>query len=118
MQELTIKSATGDPIGTVEEQWSPCMCYPEFVVRDSDGHPVLSIDGPTVFCSCCNDVEFTITSKITGAEIGKITKKCNGFEDETDSAADVDNFGITFPVDLDIEVGFTINFTQLKTHFL
>ena len=35
-------------------------------------------------------------------EIGKITKKCEGFLQEV--FTDLDNFGVTFPIDLDVKV--------------
>ena len=118
LQELEVSSPPGTTIGKIEQQWS--IIYPKFLVKDQMGEPVLKIEGPFCTCSCfCNDVEFKITSVQTGEQVGRardwtgfksmifgqvglITKQWTGFGKE--AFTDADNFGISFPLDLDVKV--------------
>ena len=58
--------------------------------------------GPKVVCECCSDIDFNIHAMNNETEIGKITKKCESFLQEV--FTDLDNFGVTFPIDLDVKV--------------
>jgi len=104
LQELEVMSPPGTVIGTVEQQWS--IIYPRFVIKDEAGNPVLKIEGPFLTCSCCNDVEFKVLSYETGTEVGMITKQWTGLIKE--AYTDADNFGITFPLDLDVKMKATL----------
>ena len=59
------------------------------------------MEGPFCAVSCCGDVNFEIKTK-DDASVGKITKQWSGFAKE--AFTDADNFGITFPLDLDVKV--------------
>jgi len=105
LQELEVSSPPGTTIGSIEQKWS--ILYPRFVVKDETGHPVLRIEGPCWTCSCCgSDVEFKVLSVTTVEQVGMITKQWTGFAKE--AFTDADNFGISFPLDLDVKVKATL----------
>ena len=54
-------------IGTIEQQWT--LIYPQFVIKDEGGNPVLKIEGPLCPISCCGDVDFKVISVQTGSEV-------------------------------------------------
>jgi len=82
------------------------MIYPKFVIKDQTGEPVLRIEGPLCPISCCGDVDFKVVSVQTGSEVGLITKQWSGIAKE--AFTDADNFGISFPLDLDVKVKGTL----------
>jgi len=55
---------------------------------------------------CCKDVEFKVLSSQTGEQVGIITKQWSGIGKE--AFTDADNFGISFPLDLDVKVKATL----------
>ena len=61
------------------------------------------LSGPICTISCCGDVEFKVVSVQTGDQVGMITKQWSGMAKE--AFTDADNFGISFPLDLDVKVG-------------
>jgi len=104
LQELEVHSPPGTIIGTVEQEWS--IFYPKFVIKDERGEPILRINGPFCGCECCSDVDFILTSVATEQEVGKISKQWSGLGKEI--FTDADNFGINFPIDLDVKVKATL----------
>jgi len=104
LQELEVHSPPGTIIGTVEQQWS--IFYPKFIVKDERGEPILKLEGPFCGCECCSDVDFVVTSVANDQEIGKISKQWSGLGKEV--FTDADNFGISFPMDLDVKVKATL----------
>lgn len=104
LQRIEVSSPPGTVIGTIEENWS--LCSPSFSILDQSGEAVLSIEGPCIPCSCFGDVEFEI--KIIGSDekVGRITKQWTGLVKE--AFTDADNFGINFPIDLDVKVKATL----------
>jgi uncharacterized protein YxjI len=82
------------------EQWS--ICPPQFVVKDAQGTVVLEIKGPFCTFSLCGSVDFQIMSRDGKTQVGKISKEWSGWLQEAFS--DADNFGISFPVDLDVKM--------------
>jgi len=105
LQELEVQSPPGTTIGTVEQQWS--IFHPRFVIKDHNGEPVLKITGPFCVCECCSDVDFEITTVGDNEQIiGKISKQWSGLGKEV--FTDADNFGINFPMDLDVKVKATL----------
>jgi len=105
LQEMEVSSPPGNVIGTISQQWS--ILYPRFLIKDELGTPVLKIEGPCWTCSCCgSDVEFNVLSVQTGEMVGKITKQWTGLGKEM--FTDADNFGINFPLDLDVKVKATL----------
>jgi len=103
LQELEVQSPPGNVIGIVEQQWT--FCTPRFVIKTETGQEVLTIEGPTCVCECCSDIDFNI-SAMNDTEVGKITKQWSGFGREM--FTDSDNFGVTFPIDLDVKVKATL----------
>lgn len=100
LQELDVKSpVTNEVLGMIRQECTPCR--PKYSVLDGQGQKIFEINGPFCVISCCGDVEFPITTT-DGAEVGKITKQWTGFIKE--SYTDADNFGCTFPLDLDVKL--------------
>lgn len=63
---------------------------------------MLRISGPCVACSCCADVHFEVKSLDDKYVVGKISKHWTGLVREL--FTDADNFGIQFPLDLDVKM--------------
>ncbi|NP_001089425.1 phospholipid scramblase 1 L homeolog [Xenopus laevis] len=100
LQKLEVQAPPGTVIGYVKQNWHPCL--PKFTIQDEHEHDVLKIKGPCVACSCCADVKFEVMSKDESSVVGRITKQWTGFVRE--AFTDADNFGIQFPMDLDVRV--------------
>lgn len=99
LQSIKVYAPPGRYIGCVQQKWS--MCYPHFVIKNVHNDTVLRIEGP--FCTysiCGNDVEFKI-STMDGTQIGRISKQWSGLAREL--FTDADFFGISFPLDLDVQ---------------
>lgn len=103
LQKMEV-TAGGQTIGYVCQTWSPC--FPKFSVQDAKGDVVLRIEGPFCTCNCCGDVEFDVTSEDGNSKVGKISKQWSGLIKE--HFTDADNFGINFPMDLDVNVKATL----------
>uniref|UniRef100_A0AAY4EGA2 Phospholipid scramblase n=1 Tax=Denticeps clupeoides TaxID=299321 RepID=A0AAY4EGA2_9TELE len=78
----------------------PC-CLQEFSVLGASKETLLKVEGPLCAISCCGDVDFEVKSK-DDRVIGRITKQWSGLVKE--AFTDSDNFGIQFPMDLDVKV--------------
>ncbi|KAI8495013.1 Phospholipid scramblase 3 [Branchiostoma belcheri] len=100
LQELEVQSPPGTTVGWVKQTWHPFL--PKFVVQNSAGETVLTIEGPCLNCSFCGDVEFDIMTADETSKVGKISKQWSGLAREM--FTDADNFGIQFPMDLDVKV--------------
>ncbi|XP_075860884.1 phospholipid scramblase 1 isoform X2 [Microcebus murinus] len=86
--------------GYVIQDWHPCL--PKFTIQNEKREDVLKIIGPCVVCSCCADIDFEIKSLDEQIVVGKISKQWSGFVRE--AFTDADNFGIQFPLDLDVKM--------------
>jgi len=104
LQTMEVHSPPGTVIGTIEQDWS--LIYPRFTVKDESGEPVLRIHGPCWTCSCGGDVEFNVLAANDDTKVGMISKQWTGFAKEV--FTDADNFGISFPLDLDVKVKATL----------
>nr|XP_044992439.1 phospholipid scramblase 1 isoform X2 [Jaculus jaculus]XP_044992440.1 phospholipid scramblase 1 isoform X2 [Jaculus jaculus] len=100
LQEIEIQAPPGVPVGYVTQTWHPCL--PKFTLQNEKREDVLKVGGPCVVCSCCSDVDFQIKSLNEETIIGKISKHWSGCVRET--FTDADNFGIQFPLDLDVKM--------------
>ncbi|XP_070802541.1 phospholipid scramblase 1-like [Pituophis catenifer annectens] len=98
LQEIEVY-AQGTPVGYVKQTWDPCL--PKFVIQNEAREDVLKIVGPCVVCSCCSDIDFEVLS-LDENNVGKISKQWTGFVRE--AFTDADNFGIQFPMDLDVKM--------------
>ncbi|XP_054153357.1 phospholipid scramblase 1-like [Oppia nitens] len=100
LQKLEVTAPPGHTIGYVVQEWS--VFCPKFRIEDASGDTVLRIDGPFCTFSCCGDVEFNVTTPDGKSSVGKITKQWSGLAREM--FTDADNFGISFPMDLDVNI--------------
>ncbi|NXN06692.1 PLS1 scramblase, partial [Indicator maculatus] len=100
LQELEVQAPPGNPVGYVVQNWHPCL--PKFTIQDERRMDILKISGPCVVCSCCEDINFEVKSVDETAAVGRISKQWTGFVKE--AFTDADNFGITFPGDLDVKM--------------
>ena len=73
---------------------------------DASRNDVLKIRGPCCVIKCCNDIDFPVLTLDSEEEVGRITKQWAGLL--TEAITDADNFGITFPMDLDVKVKATL----------
>ncbi|PAV57568.1 hypothetical protein WR25_03422 [Diploscapter pachys] len=87
-------------LGQIRQKQAGCASC--FVVVDSEGKEIFTIDGPCccMMC-CCSDKEFPVAT-IDGNVIGAVTKKWSGCFREGFTDADV--FSVTFPRDLDVKM--------------
>lgn len=100
LQSIEVEAPPGHYIGSVNQKWS--VCYPYFSIKNVHNDTILRITGPLcTFSMCGNDVEFKILT-MDGNEIGKISKQWSGLMRELFS--DADFFGISFPIDMDVDV--------------
>nr|XP_014334790.1 PREDICTED: phospholipid scramblase 1 isoform X1 [Bos mutus] len=100
LQEIEIQAPPGVPVGYVTQTWHPCL--PKFTIQNERREDVLRISGPCVICSCCADIDFEVKSLDDKYVVGKISKHWTGLIKEL--FTDVDNFGIQFPLDLDVKM--------------
>ncbi|XP_056600587.1 phospholipid scramblase 1 [Triplophysa dalaica] len=100
LQELEIQSPPGTPIGYVIQDWD--LCLPKFTVQNEKREGVLKIVGPFCSLKCCADVNFEVLSMDELAKVGRISKQWTGLMRE--AFTDADNFGICFPLDLDVKI--------------
>ncbi|TEA25793.1 hypothetical protein DBR06_SOUSAS1210080, partial [Sousa chinensis] len=100
LQEIEIQAPPGVPVGYVTQTWHPCL--PKFTLQNERREDVLRLTGPCIVCSCCADVDFEIKSLDDKYVVGKISKQWTGLVREL--FTDVDNFGIQFPLDLDVKM--------------
>ncbi|XP_041591006.1 phospholipid scramblase 1-like isoform X2 [Vulpes lagopus] len=100
LQEIEIHAPPGVPVGYVNQTWHPCL--PKFTIQNERREDVLKITGPCLVCSCCADVDFEIKSLDEENVVGKISKQWTGLVRE--AFTDTDNFGIQFPLDLDVKM--------------
>jgi len=104
LQELEVSSPPGTVIGYVSQKWT-CI-KPKFDIKDGDGNVALVIVGPWCTYSCAGSVEFKIMTPDESVEVGRISKEWSGLLKE--AFTDMDNFGITFPMDLDVRCKATL----------
>lgn len=104
LQEIEVSSPPGNVIGIVKQNWS--IIKPSFSVCDDGGNEMLRIMGPWCTFSICGDVEFKIMTPDESTEVGKISKQWSGLLKE--AFTDSDNFGISFPMDLDVRAKATL----------
>lgn len=100
LQEVEVQAPVGTTIGYVTQDWSICRSY--FTIHDAEKKPVLKIKGPCYWrCKCFGDIPFEVLT-LDGQKVGRVTKQWTGLVKE--ALSDADNFGITFPMDLDVKV--------------
>lgn len=100
LQELEVQSPPGTPIGYVVQSWHPYL--PKYTIQNEKKQDVLKIVGPCCTFKCCSDVNFEVLSMDETAAVGRINKQWTGYLQE--AFTDADNFGIKFPLDLDVKI--------------
>jgi len=104
LQELEVSAPPGEVIGYVRQKWT-CI-KPKFEITDADGNVALMVQGPWCTMACGSDVEFKVMTPDGEHEVGRISKQWTGLLKE--AFTDMDNFGITFPMDLDVRCKATL----------
>ncbi|XP_051516640.1 phospholipid scramblase 2-like [Myxocyprinus asiaticus] len=100
LQELEVQAPPGTTVGYVKQDWHPC--YPKFSIQGSNKETLMKLEGPCLACNCCSDVNFELKGKDGGQSIGRISKQWSGLLKEV--FTDTDNFGIQFPLDMDVKM--------------
>jgi hypothetical protein len=101
--EVRVEAPVGQTIGFIKQQQS-CLA-PTYAVMDAHMDKVLMIEGPMCICQgpcCMGDVEFKVMSSDMVHQVGKISKQWTGLMKEY--FTDADNFGVSFPMDLDVRI--------------
>ncbi|XP_038076557.1 phospholipid scramblase 2-like isoform X1 [Patiria miniata] len=105
--EVAVEAPVGQVVGYVRQAqsgWSP-----HYDILNANREPVLKIRGPCCVCqgACCTwDQNFNVMSTDLANEVGKVSKQWSGFVKEIYTNAD--NFGVSFPTDLDVKVKATL----------
>ncbi|CAH1776139.1 unnamed protein product [Owenia fusiformis] len=100
---LIVETPAGEVLGTVRQACSPWT--PKFTIMDANDQTIFDVKGPCCICvgPCCTwDQEFVVTQPDSGHEVGKVSKQWSGLVKEM--FTDADNFGISFPMDLDVKI--------------
>lgn len=100
---VQVEAPVGQVVGYVKQRKS-CI-EPHYIITDAQHEEVLSMTGPCCIISgpCCTwDQDFIVHGKDGQTEVGKISKQWSGLVREY--FTDADNFGISFPMDLDVKL--------------
>lgn len=100
LQEMEVQCPPGNTIGYVVQTWHPFT--PRFSIQNVEKETVLRVLGPCFACSCGGDVSFEVKTRDESRGVGRISKQWSGLLKEV--FTDTDNFGIQFPMDLDVKV--------------
>ncbi|RXM91175.1 Thyroid receptor-interacting protein 6 [Acipenser ruthenus] len=76
--QLEVQAPRGTTIGYVVQTWHPFL--PKFSIQNASRETVMRVVGPCFACNCCGDINFE------------------------EVFTDTDNFGIQFPLDLDVKM--------------
>ncbi|GFO35863.1 phospholipid scramblase [Plakobranchus ocellatus] len=104
LQKLTVEAPKGQTVGLVRQAWS--CCHPRYNIKNAEDETQLRIKGPCFQCNMCGDIEFEVLSKDGETFVGQITKQWSGLAKEI--FTDADNFGVSFPIDLDTKTKATL----------
>ena len=91
---------TGETLGYVRQDWSCTRA--KLSIYDADDKKVFNVDGTCCGFNCCSDVNFHVSSVATGQAIGNLQKQWSGCCKE--AFTDADNFSVSFPLDLKVEL--------------
>ncbi|XP_071400379.1 phospholipid scramblase 2-like [Centroberyx affinis] len=100
LQEMEVQAPPGTTIGYVKQDWHPCL--PRFSIQGANKETLMKLEGPCFACNCCGDVNFELKGKDSDKPIGRISKQWSGLLKEV--FTDTDNFGIQFPLDMDVKM--------------
>eukprot|EP00057_Strongylocentrotus_purpuratus_P028789 XP_011683263.1 PREDICTED: phospholipid scramblase 1 [Strongylocentrotus purpuratus] len=99
--EVKVEAPVGNVVGYVKQ--SQYYLGPKFDILDAERRPVVKIKGP--YCMC-QDIEFDVFTGDMATTIGKVFKHWPGCYKA--AWTDADNFGVTFPADLHVNVKATL----------
>ncbi|XP_006813280.1 phospholipid scramblase 2-like [Saccoglossus kowalevskii] len=105
--ELRVEAPIGNIVGYVRQTQSCWIGH--FDIMNAERETVLKIKGPCCVCQtiCCTaDLNFMVYSRDMDNEIGRVSKQWPGLLKEM--FTDTDNFGVTFPIDLDVKIKATL----------
>ncbi|KAI6649711.1 Phospholipid scramblase 2-like [Oopsacas minuta] len=100
-QRMEVQSPPGTVVGYITQN---CTCWdPKFFILDAEDREILTITGSmaSLCCKPYGDIVFEV-STMDGLNVGNVTKQFSGLAKELFTTAD--NFGITFPMDLDVRM--------------
>ncbi|XP_063297072.1 phospholipid scramblase family member 5-like [Pelobates fuscus] len=100
LQELEIQAPPDSTVAFLVQKWDPLV--PKFTVQNENKEDVLNIVGPYFTFSCLGDVDFEVKTPSENLTVGLISKYWSGFVNDVFTNAD--NFGIHFPVNLDVKM--------------
>uniref|UniRef100_A0A669CQI0 Phospholipid scramblase n=1 Tax=Oreochromis niloticus TaxID=8128 RepID=A0A669CQI0_ORENI len=100
LQEMEVQAPPGTTIGYVKQDWHPFL--PTFSIQGANKETLMRLEGPYFACNCCEDLNFELKGKDGDTPIGRISRQWSGLLKEAFS--DTDNFGIQFPLDLDVKM--------------
>ncbi|XP_061620574.1 phospholipid scramblase 2-like isoform X1 [Phyllopteryx taeniolatus] len=100
LQEMEVQAPPGTTVGFVKQDWHPFV--PRFSIQGPNKETLMKLEGPCFACNCCGDVNFELRGKDGGEPIGRISKQWSGLLKEV--FTDTDNFGIQFPLDMDVKM--------------
>ncbi|KAJ8048517.1 Phospholipid scramblase 1 [Holothuria leucospilota] len=122
LSTVAVEAPPGQPIGHVSAriQVTLLLQYSSFIwltyrfhlwdsyleVFDASLQPVLKIRGSCCYCEGPGDIDFRVMTPDESQQVGKISKQWSGHIQEYYTTAD--NFGINFPMDLDVKVKATL----------
>ena len=98
---MEVQSPPGQIVGYVRQD---CTFWnPHFSILDAEEREILTISGTMLALCCrwCYDIDFQVAT-VDGTEVGRVSKQWSGLAREY--FTDADNFGIKFPMDLDVRV--------------
>ncbi|XP_048744838.1 phospholipid scramblase 1-like isoform X4 [Ostrea edulis] len=104
LQRVTVEAPPGKVAGYVTQSWS--LCKPRIRIENANEETVLRIKGPCCQLNICGDIEFDVYAPDEETYVGRVTKQWSGLGKEL--FTDADNFGISFPLDLDVNVKATL----------
>lgn len=97
LHEMEVTSPiSGQTLGSIKQDWH--LTHPRFTIYDGNNVAIFKIEGPLCGCNWCSDVNFKVKD-LNGNQVGLIQKQWTGLVKE--AFTDADNFGVTFPMDLD-----------------
>ncbi|KAH9519332.1 Phospholipid scramblase 1, partial [Bulinus truncatus] len=103
--EISVYGKDGTQYGYVRQACS--FWKPHYTILDHNKDPKFEIWGPCCPCTVCNqNIEFPVRTFETETVVANITKQWSGLFQEY--FTDADNFGISFPMDLDVKLKATL----------
>jgi len=103
--EIKVTDKNGETLGYVRQHCS--FWKPHYSILNAKKKEKFEIIGPCCPCNACGDMDFPI-SKAGDPDkvVANIGKKWSGFAKEM--FTDSDNFGVSFPLDMDVKLKATI----------